>query len=73
MTAITIKPRQKRLDKCVLARSKWTQIHDKPRQHVRRALKIDDLLTDTAVRVETVQEKGQNQRNTELLGKYQFR
>lgn len=56
MKAQSKKPTQMRLDTCVFARPKWTKIHEKPRQYVRRALKIDDLLTDTAVRVENARE-----------------
>ncbi len=56
MKAITTKPTQMRLDTYVFARPKWTKIHENPRQYARPALKIDDFLTDTAVRVENVLE-----------------
>ena len=52
MTAQTTKPRQKRLDSCVLALPKWTKTQDKPRQHARQAFKVIDYVADTAIRVE---------------------
>ena len=69
MTAITTKLGQKRLDRCVLAQPKWAKIQEKPGKHAFVTLKIDDLLADTAVRVENAHENGQAPHNTKLLGK----
>lgn len=70
MTAIISKPAQKRLDRCVLARPKWAEIHEKQGQYVCDARKNDDLAPDVAVRVENAQQNRQARRNNKLLGKY---
>jgi len=73
MTVIITKPRQKRLDSCVLARPKWTKIRETRKRPTCGTLKIDDLAADAAVRVDNVHENGQARGNTKLLGKYQVK
>ena len=69
MTAITTNPGQKRLDSCVLALPKLAKPQKKLGIRARGALKTNDLLADTTVRVEN----GQSPHNTKLLGKYRVK
>lgn len=71
MTAIITKPGQKRLDRCVLARPKWTKTRETREDPTCGTHKIDDLAADAAIRVENVHENGHVRGNTKLLGKYQ--
>jgi hypothetical protein len=67
MMAQTTKPRQKRLDSCILALPKWAKIHEKLEKPDCGTLKIDDLVVDTVVRVETALKNPQVRCNTKLL------
>lgn len=70
MTGITTKPGQKRLDSCVLALPKWPKIREKLGKHTCGTLKIDDLIPDTAVRVENLNGNLQDPFKPKLLGQY---
>lgn len=52
MTVIILKPAQKRLDACVLARPKWTKIRKTRGNHTCGTLRRDALVADAAVKVE---------------------
>ena len=69
MTAITTNPGQKRLNSCVLALPKWAKPQKKFGIRACGAQKTNDVVADTAVRVEN----GQSPHNTKLLGKYRVK
>lgn len=67
MTFNRTKGRGKRLDRCVLARPKWTKILETLRKHTCEALKIHDLAPDDTVRVANAHENCKIRRNMPLL------
>ena len=72
MTSSRLKPKQKRLDSCVLSQPKRAKIGEKLGDTACDALKIVVLAGIAHGRLENTSENRQLQPNTKLLGKYRF-